>query len=125
MDLNLGPRAAVYLVRLREYQIPGARLALEQAAARETHMADVYWALGEIYFDDARRALETLRLTQAKSVAIALPAFSAPADTPEPQFTGYANGEGDHFKYDLLSPSGTGPKVQNVVAPFLPPELLD
>ncbi len=125
MDLNLGPRAAVYLVRLRELQIPGARRALEQAAERETHMADVYWALSEIYADDARRALETVRLTQAKSVSVPLPAFAPPSDAPEPQFSLYASGEGNHFKYDLLSASGSGPRVQNVVAPFLPPELLE
>ena len=106
-------------------EAPRTRRALEQAAARETHMADVYWALAEIYFDDARRALETLRLTKNKSVTVPLPVFPTSTDAPEPTYTGYATGEGEHFKYELLSPSGSGPRVENVVAPFLPPELLN
>jgi TonB family protein len=124
MDLNLGPRAAVNLVQLHELQIPGARIALEQAAAKQTHMADVYWALSEIYMDDARRAQETLRLNQHKSVPVTLPSFPVAPDEPEPQWTGYASGSGDHFQYELLSGSGTGPAIQNAGPPFFPPELL-
>jgi TonB family protein len=124
MDPNLGPRAAVNLVQLHEYQIPGARVALEQAAAKDTHMADVYWALSEIYMDDARRAQETLRLNREKSVSVAMPSFPAVADEPEAHWTEYASGSGEHFKYKLLSGSGAGPGVQNAEPPLFPPELL-
>ena len=37
----------------------------------------------------------------------------------------YAHGDGDHFKYELLSPSGSGPNVRTLVAPYFPDELLN
>ena len=36
----------------------------------------------------------------------------------------YARGDGDHFKYELRSATGAGPRVQTLVAPFFPQELL-
>jgi TonB family protein len=126
MDLNLGPRAAVNLVQLRELSPPAVRRALEQAAASGTHMSDVYWALTEIYLDDARRAEETMRLARA-ATPTPLPAPSQPlvSSSAEPVFTGYAQGNGEHFKYELLSESGSGPKAETVVAPYYPTELLN
>ena len=125
MDPNLGPRAAVHLVQLRELAIPAVRRALEQAAGNDTHMADVYWALTEIYLDDARRALETIQLTKnAAPAELVTPSKEPVASTPEPVFTAYAEGDGEHFRYELLSESGTGPKAVDAHAPFFPEELL-
>jgi TonB family protein len=36
----------------------------------------------------------------------------------------YAHDDGDHFRYELLSPSGNGPGVHTLVAPYFPDELL-
>src|SRR5262245_42583692 len=115
MDPNLGPRAAVHLVQLHELGIPAARRALEQAAANDTHMADVYWALTEIYLDDARRTLETIQLTKNATPPPepSVPAREISNSDVEPVFTRYAEGAGDHFKYELLSETGTGPKAKN------------
>ncbi len=126
LDLNLGPRAAVHLVQLHELQIPAARRALELAAANGTHMSDVYWALSEIYLDDSRRAQEMLRLSQSAPVPAALPTRPPQLDETEPEltFTQYASVDGEHFKYDLMSVSGKGPRTQTVVAPYFPQELL-
>jgi len=125
MDLNLGPRAAVNLVQLHELSIPAARRALEQAAASGTHMSDVYWALSEIYLDDANRAKEILYLSRTNEVGSARPAEQRQAgDEPPPILISYGRGDGDHFKYELLSPSGAGPRAQAIVAPFFPEELL-
>jgi len=125
MDLNLGPRAAVHLVQLGELSPPAIRRALEQAAAARTHMSDVYWALSEIYLADARLAEETLKLRRIASIPAPAPRVTPPADSSaDPVYTGYAQAGGDHFKYELLAESGTGPKVANAVAPFFPEELL-
>jgi hypothetical protein len=125
MDPNLGPRAAVHLVQLHELGIPAVRRALEQAAANATHMADVYWALTEIYLDDARRTLETIQLTKnAAQPEPVTPSKEPIVATPEPVFTRYSEGEGDHFQFELLCESGTGPKAVDVHAPFFPEELL-
>jgi TonB family protein len=124
LDLNLGPRAAVHLVQLRELQIPAARRALELAAANGTHMADVYWALSEIYLDDARRAQELMRLSQAKP-AIAPNPPPVNAVEPEPTYIPYTSVDAGHFKYEFLSVSGAGPRTQTIVPPYFPPELLN
>src|SRR6185436_8901538 len=125
MDPNLGPRAAVHLVQLHELAIPAVRRALEQAAANDTHMADVYWALTEIYLDDARRTLETIQLTKnAAPPEPVTPSKEPIASIPEPVFARYTAGEGDHFQYELLSESGTGPKAIDAHTPFFPEELL-
>jgi TonB family protein len=124
MDLNLGPRAAVHLVQLRELTIPAVRRALEKAAASNTHMADVYWALTEIYLDDARRIEETMRLTRnAATPQIAAPPLPNPP-AADPVFLRYGQGSGDHFKFELLSETGSGPAVETMVTPFYPPELM-
>jgi TonB family protein len=124
LDLNLGPRAAVHLVQLRELQIPAARRALELAAANGTHMADVYWALSEIYLDDARRAQELLRLSQVKPVIAPNPPPVKEVE-PEPAYIPYATVDNEHFKYELMSVSGGGPQTQMIVPPYFPQELLN
>ena len=125
MDLNLGPRAAVHLVQLRELEIPGARRALEQAAAGGTHMADVYWALSEIYLADARKADETVRLMSRRSAPLPSPTravMDAPIEAP---VTRYAEGTAEHFRFELLSEVGQGPGVVQAIPPPYPPELLN
>lgn len=125
MDLNLGPRAAVHLVQLRELGIPGARRALEQAAAGGTHMADVYWALSDIYLADARKADETVRLMAPRPAPVPVP-IRAVANAPiEAPVTKYAEGKDEHFRFDLLSVEGKGPAVVQAIPPPYPPELLN
>ncbi len=125
MDLNLGPRAAVHLVQLRELGVPGARRALEQAAASGTHMSDVYWALSEMYLADARRFEETLRLADRRPASVSPSARTVEASAVEAVMIPYAESAGDHFKYQLLSETGKGPRVQIVSPPFYPQELLN
>ena len=41
------------------------------------------------------------------------------------KFIQYATSAGEHFKYELQSATGAGPKAQTVVPPFFPAELLN
>jgi len=124
MDVKLGPRAAINLVQLHELSIPAARRALEQASTAGTHMGDVYWALSEIYLNDTRRAKELVVLTSNRDVQIAPRVKQKQANDTAERFVSYSRGEGDHFRYELLSGSEDGPRVQSIVAPLFPEELL-
>jgi hypothetical protein len=144
MDPNFGPRAAIHLVQLHELSVPGARRALEQAAASGTHIGDVYWALSEIYLEDARKAwglMEVMGTTRPlpgraaaqrrqdsppESGGVPRSAGVVPStEPPEVPMISYAHGDGDHFKYELFSASGGGPNVRTLVAPYFPDELLN
>jgi hypothetical protein len=136
MDPIFGPRAAINLVQLHEMSIPGARRALEEAAFSGTRMGDVYWALAEIYRDDAQHAWELMKVAgTAPPFRITPPqkgdesatqrGRTAPAEVPEVPMISYAHGDGAHFRYELLSPTGKGPNVRLPVAPYFPDELLN
>ncbi len=89
-------------------------------------MADVYWALSEIYLDDARQVQETVRLARATaSSAPLLPTVPHDPSISEAHMSEYSSGGNDHFKYVLLSESGAGPIVKTLVAPDLPEELIE
>jgi hypothetical protein len=136
MDPTFGPRAAINLVQLHELSIPGARRALEQAAAAGTHIGDVYWAISEIYLDEAHRAWDLLQI--AKTTPSAKSAISPPLEGGVPRSGGlvepdelaelvlkpYSHGDGDHFRYELQSTTGEGPIVRTLVVPNFPDELV-
>jgi hypothetical protein len=130
MDPVFGPRAAIHLVQLRELNVPGARQALEQAASSGSRMGDVYWALSEIYLADSRKAWELLNLSEAKQASQTSArkqnvegAGARSAAVPEPPMIPYSHGEGDHFRYELESPTGKGPQVSKLANPYFPDEL--
>jgi hypothetical protein len=130
MDPVFGPRAAIRLVQLRELNIPGARRALEQAVSSGTRMGDVYYALSEIYLADSRKAWELLQLSDASTRQaneikknVEGGAQRSGGAVPEPPMIPYNHGEGDHFRYELQSPTGTGPQVRKLTNPYFPDEL--
>jgi TonB family protein len=125
LDPHLGPRAAVRLVDMDELHIPAVRTLLEQAAQAGTRNSDVYWALSDIYLDDVRRIEETVRLAR-RGPAPALPSPPAsPPSVPEPARHHYAAAAEDNVRYQLLSESESGPRVEMFVAPYYPEELLE
>jgi hypothetical protein len=123
LDPQLSARAAVQLVQLGELHIPSVRTALEQAAAAETRMSDVYLALTDIYFDELRRIEETVRLSQPLP-DIPLPSASTPPPVPAAPWRSYAGGASMNTTYELLSQSEVQPRIQSFVAPHYPPELI-
>ncbi len=127
MDPVFGPRAAIRLVQLHELTIPGARRALEEAAAAGTRMGDVYWALSEIYLVDSRKAWDLLQLERSAKAA---QTAGRPRATPNPQpaeipMIAYGHGDGDHFRYELLSPTGQGPGLRKMTTVYYPDELMN
>jgi tetratricopeptide (TPR) repeat protein len=124
LDPQLGPRAAVQLVQMGELQIPSVRMLLEQAAAAKTRMSDVYLALADIYMDEIHRIEETVRLAQ-RSPVVPLPARAPAPAGVEVSWSGYARGADSNTAYEVLSESGTGPRIETFVAPYYPPELIE
>jgi TonB family protein len=125
LDPHLGTRAAVQLVRMHELSVPAVRAVLQHAAASGTRMSDVYWALSEIYLDDIRRIEQAVHARQqnASSLPPSLPTTTEPAPGPPPLHP-YAEGAEQHFQYQLLSETGTGPGLREIVPPYFPLELL-
>lgn len=124
-DPELGYRAAVQLVRLGESQIPAVRELLKQAAAARTRMADVYWALSEIYMNDVRRIQESVRVARKEaSLPLPVPPDAPPEPAPD-VWHEYAQGMGRNFSYRLLSNSALEPHLEMAVAPYYPQELAE
>lgn len=120
-DRDLGPLAAVRLVEMGEMHIPAVRASLQQAARSGTRIASVYWALSEIYFDDMHRIEESVRLAQHRPAPIS-PRPPVPLHV-EPERSRYAQGVEENIKYQLLSESASGPRVETFVPPYYPSEL--
>ena len=123
MDPVFGPRAAIHLVQLHALDIPGARRALEQAAASGTRMGDVYWALSEIYLADSRKAWELLQIAHSIPTPPKTRGVVIVSPNPDVPMFSYGHGDGDHFRYELLSPTGKGPDLQKTTTPYFPDEL--
>jgi TonB family protein len=123
VDPQLGTRAAVQLVQMGELHIPSVRRLLEQAAERRTQMSDVYLALMDIAVDDMHRIEETVRLKS--HVPEVLPPARASVPAPvEVQWHMYAHGSEANTRWELLSDSGSGPRIEVIDAPYYPPELI-
>jgi tetratricopeptide (TPR) repeat protein len=127
LDPFLAPRAAVQLVAMGDMHIPAVRTILEDAAARKTRNAEVYLALATIHLEDVRRIEEAVRLKSASDSPPVKPRVteSGPSQ-PATEWRSYMHGAADAGKvtYDLLSDSSAEPRVNFVVAPYYPPELL-
>lgn len=123
-DTQFGPPAAVHLVQMHEGSVPGVRSALELASSGSAD-PDVYWALSEIYLEDLRRIDELIRLVRARHVPPPLPPSPVHSEgVPEPAKVVYAEGKENHFEYQLLSTTGSGPRIRWAVPPYYPEELL-
>ena len=88
--------------------------------------ASVYWALSELYADDVRRIEETVRVLAAKHAPPPIPnreiVEEAVADAPG---NVYDRGGESNVSYQLSSYSRRGPRVQTIVAPYYPDDLLE
>jgi TonB family protein len=125
LDPHLGPRAAVQLVQIGDLHIPAVRSLLEQAAAGGTRNPAVYLALSNIYNDDLRRIEEAVRLARQQPVpAVPTPTATAAAPAAEPLRVRYAQGAEQYVRYQLLSDTSEGPRVEKFVEPYYPAELL-
>jgi len=123
-DQQLGPRAAVQLVQLGELHIPSVRSLLEQAAAANTRMSDVYLALADIYIDEIHRIEEAVKLRrQARALPI-IPARTAAPVEPEVAWRSYASGREPNAAWELLADSATGPRLETFIAPYYPSDLI-
>ncbi len=124
-DPQLGPRAAVQLAQMGELHIPSVRSLLQQAAAADTRMADVYLALSDIYLDEIRRIEEAVRLRQlanGQAVGASRPVIAVEAPV---SWQAYANGAESNTAWALLANSPPAPRLETFIAPFYPPELLE
>jgi TonB family protein len=125
LDPFLAPRAAVQLAQMGDLEIPAVRMILEEAAARRTRTPEVYLALANIYAEEVRRIEEAVRLSRQSAVVI--PARQSP---PQPnsedatKWTSYLLGAESNIRYSLLTDSEKQPRVNRVVVPYYPEELL-
>jgi tetratricopeptide (TPR) repeat protein len=124
-DPHLGPRAAVQLVQLGELHIPTVRTLLEQAAAANTRMADVYLALADIYTEEIQRIQEAVRLRRQAGDLPAVPirAAAAPVEA-QVAWQSYASGVETNTAWELLASSAAGPRLESFIEPFYPPDLI-
>ena len=126
-DPIVGPLAAIQLITMREFAIPGVREALEAAGAAGPRVPAVYWALAEMYLEDRRRIEEIVRLNSQKPSPLFLPTPSQPAPAErslEPQ-TIYSQGGQGHFRWELQSTTGRGPVIRSGSEPYYPDELIE
>ena len=125
MDPHLGMRAAVQLVQMGELHIPAVRTLLEQGAQSKTRMSDVYWALAEIYLDDLRRIEETVQFSRKNDPTEITPPAPVAEPVPEPARHGYAEGSDEKVKYRLLSEAESEPRIEVLIPPYYPAELIE
>jgi TonB family protein len=124
VDPQLGTRAAVQLVQMGELHIPSVRRLLEQAAEGRTQMSDVYLALADIAIEDMHRIEEIVRLKN-RMPEVSLPARPSLPAQVEVQWHMYAHGSEANTQWQLLSDSGSGPRIEGIAAPYYPPELIE
>jgi TonB family protein len=122
-DPQLGPRAAVPLVKLGALHIPAVRTVLEETVARGTRMSDVYGALAEIHYQEVLRLTEAVRAADRRKLRQS-PLRQVRTAEVEPTPTRYFEGATAGVRYQLLSDSSSTPHVQSIVAPHYPSELI-
>ncbi|MBI2150406.1 MAG: TonB family protein [Acidobacteria bacterium] len=124
LDRHLGPRAAAQLVQMGDMDIPAVRTALEDASAAGTRNPEVYLALAAIHSEDVRRIEETVRLSQRRSVPPVPSPKSVDLPPAEPSRERYAQGAEQNVHYQLLSETASRPRIERLVRPDYPAELL-
>mgnify|MGYP001561666523 CR=1 FL=1 len=107
-----------------EMDIPAVRTVLEDASASGTRNPEVYLALAAIHSEDVRRIEETVRLTQQRSAPPVPSPKSVDLPATEPIRERYAQGVEQNVQYQLLAETANRPRIEKLVSPYYPAELL-
>jgi tetratricopeptide (TPR) repeat protein len=125
LDPFLAPRAAVQLVSMGDIHIPSVRSILEEAAAMQTRNPDVYLALTKIYGEEVRQIEEAVRLNEKREApVVSVPAVQDAQGELAPEWHSYMRGSARNLSYELLADSSREPRVNGVVAPYYPTDLI-